>query len=196
MMFGQRLPIGCKLDINRKCITVEDPSIVGDEQADQIPWQSMDKIDEIDLRGCKLTRLPLGLADIPNAKTLKLRMDSDWMEGLSGHLIRSNVSLEQLVETMKQIREGTTEEKCRTVKLLVVGDAAAGKTTLVGWLQGKTRTRRGDGSGGIGVSTPTLATDGIDLGEITIDDVRLSCWDFAGQVGQYLIVCSLYVLNV
>ena len=68
------------------------------------------------------------------------------------------------------------EEKLRTIKLLVVGEAAVGKTTLLLSLQ-RHNTKQ---------AIKPLATDGVDLGELILEDAHFICYDFAGQV----LVCS------
>ena len=119
-----------------------------------------------------MTHIPLGLVDLPMPKSKKLLLNSEYLIGLSLHIWKANPKLENLVTTLKEIRDSKNEQ-CRSVKLMVVGDAAAGKTTLLTFLRGENVK---------GMSSPLLATDGIDLGELVLEDVRLSCWDFAGQV--------------
>ena len=63
------------------------------------------------------------------------------------------------------------KRRLRTIKLLVVGDAAVGKTTLVMTLRGHNTK-----------DLKSIATDGIDMGDIMINDVNFTCYDFAGQV--------------
>jgi GTPase SAR1 family protein len=74
------------------------------------------------------------------------------------------------VATLKEMSEGK-EEKLRTIKLLVVGDAAVGKTTLLLSLRGR-NTRQAH----------VLATDSVDLGDLTLEGIHYTCYDFAGQV--------------
>ena len=85
--------------------------------------------------------------------------------------------------------EDKKEQKNNEVKLMVVGEAGVGKTTLVWRMEGKEGEGGGGGGGGGGV-----ATDGIDLGEFSSEGVRFLCWDFAGQVQYYL--CYLTVMIV
>ncbi|MDP2438163.1 MAG: COR domain-containing protein, partial [archaeon] len=59
--------------------------------------------------------------------------------------------------------------KLNQVKLMVVGKAAAGKTTLVRTLQ-----RRA-------VDRSLTSTDGIDIGEFSMQGMRFVTWDFGGQ---------------
>lgn len=133
---SQHLPNRMSIEQSRKALIVTNPLIVGDDQMEQIPWKWLWGIDEIDLRGCTLTRLPLGLSDLVNVRKKKLRMDSESLIGLSS-LFVTNVNLEDLVKVLQEIKERKREEKCQTVKLLFVGDAGAGKTILMMWLRGE-----------------------------------------------------------
>ena len=61
----------------------------------------------------------------------------------------------------------------KEMKVMVVGEPAVGKTTMLRVLYGQTSRDL--------ATRPSVATDGIDLGEVTLDDFRLTFWDFAGQ---------------
>ena len=135
------------------------------------PFGYFDSLEEIDIQNCNLNSLPMGFTKIPNPEKVKnFQFKGNNFQGLSLHLANSFSTFNALVSALKELEEGK-EEKCRTVKLLVVGDAAVGKTTLISKLQGKNTKQ-----------IKTLATDGIDLGELILNDIHLTCWDFAGQV--------------
>ena len=68
---------------------------------------------------------------------------------------------------MKELKQGGMELKEK--KVLVVGDAAVGKTTLLRGLGGESEV------------VAKVATDGIEIGELYLGGVKLYCWDFAGQ---------------
>jgi small GTP-binding protein len=57
------------------------------------------------------------------------------------------------------------------VKFFVVGEPAAGKTTLLERLCGVEAK----------ASRPSVSTDGIDLNEIEMEGIRFHFWDFGGQ---------------
>ena len=59
--------------------------------------------------------------------------------------------------------------KLKEKKVLIIGDAGAGKTSLSKALRGEKKV------------AVTLATDGIELSEFHFEGVRFYCWDFAGQ---------------
>ena len=111
-------------------------------------------------------------------KSLTLRvttfrfLEGNTFQGLSHYLALTYTTFPALVNTLKEMREGK-EEKLRTIKLLVVGDAAVGKTTLLLSLQGHNTKQ----------ANKPLATDGVDLGELILEDnTHFTCYDFAGQV--------------
>ena len=62
---------------------------------------------------------------------------------------------------------------------MLVGEPAAGKTTLVRRLKGEVCSHK--------LSQTNISTDGIDLGEVVLHGIRFMCWDFGGQeVSLYL----------
>ena len=135
--------------------------------ADSFPWELCYSLDEIDFSNCGFTHFPIGLALIPNPDNVKsFTSDGNPLQGPSLHLASS--SFVNLIDALKEIREGKVE-KCKSTKLMVVGDAGVGKTCLLDAIHGKP-------------FAATYSTDGIDLGEAELGDIRFSCWDFAGQV--------------
>jgi GTPase SAR1 family protein len=73
---------------------------------------------------------------------------------------------------IQQCLEGK-QQACTEWKVMVVGEAGVGKTTmlrrLAGWTAADTQKR------------PPIATDGVDLGDLHINGIRFVCWDFAGE---------------
>ena len=73
---------------------------------------------------------------------------------------------------IQQSKEGKLQP-CTEWKVMVVGEAGVGKTTMIrrlnGWTAAETEKR------------PPIATDGVDLGELSINGIRFVCWDFAGR---------------
>ncbi len=65
------------------------------------------------------------------------------------------------------------QQACTEWKVMVVGEAGVGKTTmlrrLTGWTAADSQKR------------PPIATDGVDLGDLHINGIRFVCWDFAGE---------------
>ena len=149
---------------------------------DSYPWHQFESLREIDIRNCGFSSFPLQLAQIPlPEKVEKFHfLEGNSFEGLSNHLALTYTTFPALVNALKEMSEGK-EEKLRTIKLLVVGDAAVGKTTLLMSLRGRSFKQ---------ASTP-LATDGIDLGQLTLGDTNFTCYDFAGQVLSLLFGNSI-----
>ena len=93
--------------------------------------------------------------------------------------------------------EEKKERKNNEVKLMVVGEAGVGKTTLMWRMEGKEGEGGGEGGGGGGgVGGGGVATDGIDLGEFSHEGVKFLCWDFAGQVIDIDYILSYFVSYV
>jgi len=77
----------------------------------------------------------------------------------------------KLWKYLEALDQGKTEEYSR-VKVMFVGDANVGKTSLLKSMQADQA---------IGLTDYSVATDGIDLEEIDHGSVTFDCWDFAGQ---------------
>jgi GTPase SAR1 family protein len=65
------------------------------------------------------------------------------------------------------------QEFCTEWKLMVLGEAGVGKTTMLRRLNGMTSSDI--------QKCPPIATDGLDLGELLLRGFRFVCWDFAGE---------------
>ena len=72
---------------------------------------------------------------------------------------------------LKETKEGRVETT-KELKLIVVGKAGSGKTTMLCRCQ-----KRDDIP-----STGILSTDGVELGTLILEDLKFQCFDFGGQV--------------
>ena len=141
------------------------------EELEQVPWAQLTMVSEIDLRDnpC-ITYLPPVLRNLPPSVTT-LKFDAGQMTGLDMRYAMTE-SAQQMLRYL-DVLSRSERFPFPEVKLLVVGKAAVGKTTLI-------RRLRGDGF------TPLLlSTDGIDLGRFQIQDFGFISYDFGGQKGIF-----------
>jgi GTPase SAR1 family protein len=71
--------------------------------------------------------------------------------------------------TINDLNEDTSTLLMKRIKIIVIGPGEAGKTTLLH------RLTHGKFEGGYGM------TDGINMTDLVLDDLRISLWDFSGQ---------------
>ena len=141
---------------------------ITDSHMEWIPWQYMkNTLSEVDLRNCHLSRIPPFLSCINSSVLTRIRMSGN---PLTPH----NTSLSQLLpsEIISHLSNKVGDEAkslLYEMKVLVVGDASVGKSTLLAnW--------RGENVG------KNLLTDGIQVHQIVGESAVFHCWDFAGQV--------------
>ena len=155
---------------------------------DLFPWRSMsDTLTDLDLSECGLTELPKGFCFLDDQKIAKINLKGNPLSDVVKAVI-TNGEPRDIILMAKEMIEGGAELKEK--KVLVVGDAAVGKTTLLRELKaerevtalGKTALLAMELAGERDSEVmDKLATDGIEIGELELDGVLLNCWDFAGQ---------------
>ena len=134
-----------------------------------------EEFQKIDFENCGLTALPRFLAycDPKKLRVVKLQgnpFNSSSASSQIQHLQGARV----LIEFAKQIYlEPEKLERFPEVKVMVLGDQAVGKTTLLRRLYRKKLSKS--------PQQPPVATDGIDLGRMEMGGITFVCWDFAGQ---------------
>ncbi|MDP1602858.1 MAG: protein kinase, partial [Legionella sp.] len=139
------------------------------EQACQLPlyeprWWNIRRIDFT--KNPRLTQIPACLGFLDPQVIMRIDFDVD-------RLIPSVQSFAQsgsaaIISYAKGLLEGKLVQ-LNQVKMIVVGRAAVGKTTLARSLYGQKFDPR------------IPSTDGIDLGEFTEEGIRFMTWDFGGQ---------------
>jgi GTPase SAR1 family protein len=152
-----------------------------DEQARRLPfhqprwWQ----LRSLDLRGNPaLTSIPSCLGFLDRNIIREIRLD---IHNLMPSLRPFANSATSIVEYARGLLTGNLI-KLNQVKLMVVGRAAVGKTSLIRSLYGR-------------AFDPTIiSTDGIHLGEFTKDGIRFVTWDFGGQK-VYRYTHQLFLAN-
>ena len=127
-----------------------------------------------------------GLRDLKKLKTLDMFLP-DVIEDLPPEFRDSDVQMilsylrEVYLTTQSAVEEVKDESTVtvKRVKLMFIGPGEAGKTTLIH------RLIEGKFEGGFAM------TDGVSMTDWTIDELRMSCWDFSGQ-GIYMNTHSLF----
>ena len=140
--------------------------------AARIPWDTLTNVTSIDLRNCSLTSIPIGIGRFDPGVLTTLRLEGNPLLGFHRSLVESRASVKDIILNIRESLDGKVVE-FKELKVMVVGEPAVGKTSMVKVLSGRNPREL--------ASRPCLATDGIDLGEIHLDGYRLMFWDFAGQ---------------
>ena len=129
-------------------------------------------LTSIDLKNCSLKSIPIGIAKLdPNILTT-LRLEGNRLVGFHRSLVESKASPKDIILNLQESLKGGVVV-FNEMKVMVVGEPAVGKTTMLRILYGQNSREL--------AARPCVATDGIDLGEITLEGYRLMFWDFAGQ---------------
>jgi internalin A len=156
--------ISKSLILNRQSFT--------DEVAANVPWDRLISVTNIDLRNCGLTSIPIGIAKLDSKVLTSLRLEGNNFFGFHRSLVESRASAMEIIITLRESLKGGMVV-FNEMKVMVVGEPAVGKTTMLRILYGQKAQEL--------AAVPCVATDGIDLGEITLEGYRLMFWDFAGQ---------------
>ena len=140
--------------------------------ASHISWDSLTNLTSIDLRKCSLTSIPIGIASLDPKVLTTLRLEGNPLVGFHRTLVESKATTQVIIENLCEALRGG-EVVFKEMKVMVVGEPAVGKTTMLRVLYGQSSNEL--------AACPCVATDGIDLGEVTLEGYRLMFWDFAGQ---------------
>jgi internalin A len=137
-----------------------------------VPWDMLVSLTNIDLSYCRLRSIPIGLAMLDPKVLTSLRLDGNPLVGFHKTLLDSRASPKDIIVNLQESLKGG-EVEIKELKVIVVGEPAVGKTTMLRILSGENLSEL--------EAHPCVATDGIDLGEIVLEGFRLKFWDFAGQ---------------
>lgn len=141
--------------------------------------ESLIELKTLKLRNNNLNTLPSALGKLP--KLQKLALEKNPMESIPKEVL-AHSNIRNLKSYLTQM-EGQTNNWKR-IKLLVLGEEATGKTSLLGCFQYKNKTKKGFKKR----STKTLSTDGLAIDNWTPDpSVEFQTWDFAGQQVNFLL---------
>ena len=137
------------------------------------PWEKMRLLTSVDLRNCSLTSIPIGISKLDENIVKSVRLEGNSLVGFHKSLVDSKVSAKDIIINLRESLKGGVVP-FKEIKVMVVGEPAVGKTTMLKILYGHSSSREL-------VTRPCVATDGIDLGEMTLEGYRMMFWDFAGQ---------------
>ena len=149
-------------------VKIPPSPLITNQIVDLFPWRSMaDSLTHLDLSNCHLTELPIGFCHLDEHKIVDINLFGNPFSDVVVRAVVREGSAKDIIMMVKELKGGGVELKEK--KVLVVGDAAVGKTTLLRGLRGENEV------------AAKVATDGIEIGELRLEGVVLSCWDFAGQ---------------
>ena len=154
---------------NEKVKIPPSPCITN-EMVDRFPWQLMAKtLTHLDLSECGLNELPKGICYLDEHKVVKIRLEGNpFSDAVVDAVVREG-NVKDIIMMAKELKGEGGGVELKEKKVLVVGDAAVGKTTLLRGLRGEDDV------------AAKVATSGIEIGELRLEGVLLNCWDFAGQ---------------
>lgn len=133
------------------------------------PWdKDGHRITHVNFENCSLSKIPMEFLSCPNLTSIQLQGNP--LEGISKSLITLKTS--DMLKSLEALFL-SPPVPCFRMKMIVIGEAAAGKTSLVRSLQ-RIYSKNVD-------ETKITSTDGIDLGKLKVGDFVCNCYDFAGQ---------------
>ena len=134
-------------------------------------------VEKLDLSHNRLNFLTPQLGVLTALKTLKL--EDNPLELMPADITQRSAA--DITSFLRQLSKKS--EKWNDMKLMIVGDAAVGKTSLVRYLIPRGSRAKLDATGN------TISTDGIDIADWSVTakgrDLHFSVWDFGGQVVFY-----------
>jgi hypothetical protein len=143
-----------------------------DSAADLVEWALLSNcLKSIDFHHCSLNSFPQNLMYCKRLETLNLRGNP--LNNLGGSTDYDETKV------MSFLRNETILSK--DLKLVFIGEASVGKTTLMRKLVNSTE----------GLET-NISTDGVDMGDLLLSGFHFSCWDFGGQA-LYRYVHQLFL---
>ncbi|MEO0704656.1 MAG: COR domain-containing protein [Cyanobacteria bacterium J06649_5] len=148
------------------------------------------ELSELKLRGNQINELPIEVSKLVNLRELDLR---DNKLGWPDDIVNSVKSPHVLFDFLTQLKE-KTEERLYEAKLLIIGEADAGKTSLAKKLKNASYSLQSDEQSTVGIDVSTWKY------KYKNRRFRINIWDFSGQEIDhsthqfFLTEQSLYVL--
>lgn len=172
----------------RHCVSLKRLNVSGNSFAGPITEGIglCESLESLYIEGNKFTALE-GLRNLKKLKTIDINL-VEVIDDLPPEFHDKDIQiilsyLRELYLTTNTAEASDVKEEVlvtvKRVKLMFIGPGEAGKTTLIH------RLREGKFDGGFAM------TDGVNMTDWTIDELRMSCWDFSGQ-GVYMNTHSLF----
>eukprot|EP01125_Pyxidicula_operculata_P013090 TRINITY_DN4334_c0_g1_i1.p1 TRINITY_DN4334_c0_g1~~TRINITY_DN4334_c0_g1_i1.p1 ORF type:complete len:1370 (-),score=387.10 TRINITY_DN4334_c0_g1_i1:146-4255(-) len=134
-------------------------------------------LEKLIVRNNQLDTLPNTLYLLKNMSRIDLRENPLGLilpEVLPKTKILTQNHISRLAHYLEALEKGTSSQFMR-VKVMFVGDANVGKTSLLHCFMHNRPYQ----------DQFNIATDGIDLKQVEVGDINFDCWDFAGQELYY-----------
>ena len=153
-------------------VKIPPSRLITNKVVDGFLWESIAQtLTHLDLSDCGLTELPKGFCYLDEHKVVEIILEGNpfsFPNVVVDAVVREG-NAKDIILMAKELKGQGGGVKLKEKKVLVVGDAAVGKTTLLRGLRGEDEV------------AAKVATDGIEIGELELEGVVLNCWDFAGQ---------------
>ena len=134
--------------------------------------ENLQSLSTLKLRDNALNSLPHSLSKLPKLK--KITIEKNPLESIPKEVLARGTPT--LLNYLKQM-DGKTNNWKR-IKLLVLGEEATGKTSLLSCFHLKNKTKKGFQKR----NRKTISTDGLEINNWQADnDIEFQTWDFAGQ---------------
>ena len=158
------------MSFSKRKVKIPPSRLITNKVVDRLPWESMSKtLTHLDLSDCGMTELPKGFCYLDEHKVVEINLKGNPFSNVVVDAVVREGNAKDIILMAKELKGEGGGVELKEKKVLIVGDAAVGKTTLLRGLRGENEV------------AAKVATDGIEIGELRLDGVVLHCWDFAGQ---------------
>ncbi|KAL6062523.1 Pleckstrin y domain [Balamuthia mandrillaris] len=130
---------------------------------------SLPRLSDLWVSSNLLDYVPIELGEMDTLQVLKIKDNPLWAFPAAIHDATTEAQKSYFKKITKNSRAQTT------VKLMVVGEANVGKTSLITCFAPSKKIIKKKSK------EPNIATDGIDIATFEDEDVQYNAWDFAGQ---------------
>ena len=121
------------LNLTPYSLTLNHPAF-SDAKASYVSWGDFAHLTSIDLQKCSLTSIPVGMSNLDPIILKTLRLEGNPLVGFHRTLVESKATVKDIIENLRETLRG--EEVLKEMKVMVVGEPAVGKTTMLRVLYG------------------------------------------------------------